>query len=298
MVYKEIKNKIPSLSSLLLAGSLFGGSGCKNCDRDKTQPDATEQKDQPAAPAEVQPAVNDDSAGQSGNNSIQRLSAHLSEAIKRFKEIFITVSDLDYLNISRQYKEMNLNDIKDKEGLQKALKEVVQVIIEDKNPVVPIPNNVRPRLFGLSFVPTLAHFKKYPYASASAIQRIIKFFNKLFTIKEEYFKNIADRLPESASDNLIQKLDELRKEAEETLQPDYRSVDNAKGHYRIITGPSLARFFNGKSRGGKDYREVKVVFGAKVKNIWLKFKQANQGIPQYSTGGPQETGFFSKRGTA
>ncbi|WP_243018083.1 MULTISPECIES: hypothetical protein [Candidatus Cardinium] len=290
MVYKEIKNKIPSLSSLLLAGSLFGGGGCKNCDGE-TKSDATEQKDQPVAPAEAQSAVNDDSKGAEKNDSRIVADPDLASANKHALQVFSTALGLDYLKNSSDLHSLTEKDFStffSGNTPEAHVYNLIQNISKDKDKYNPdIIHTLQP-LFSLS-EKAIAKFK-YCCALARFVNEIPLFVEAMGKVYNLLFKEVAAGATQD-------QLKELKKTCiDNDLLPRLKAFESTTTFHesiagKLLDGAQLARFFTDKDAKGKEKSEanknghsygVPAILEDKCA-VWIKTKTSDKSCKDNTT---------------
>lgn len=247
MVYKKIGNKIPSLSSLLLAGVLLGSSCPSKKDKDGA---ATEQASNHEGGAGQTPE------GAKGAGKV--FSEPYRKAAEKILKCVVTVSGVDHL--ARKPMVLDEDDLKDD---SKEVKQKVEGLFRSftiDRYLQAYPSSLQGCFAGLSdkkfksFASGAKTGTKHKYAYGSAINEIAKFWNGLHVVYEKMMKQIERGAAEDEMANLEREVDRLLLQVRPNdgsismFSKDHKFYDSKKA--TMLTGDQLARFLTDLAQDG------------------------------------------------
>ncbi|MGI2299786.1 hypothetical protein [Candidatus Cardinium hertigii] len=238
MIYKKIGNKIPSLSSLLLAGVLLGS----NCNKDKNEKageDTTKNTEQGAEGEKPKDA------------SGKRLSPEAVEAMKDiYKYLISDVLGIGRLNQQKEVFKVSEIDLVGESALQN-LMELCNKFTDKPNAGV-YPSNLRDVFIPLKNInlPSSVSLNggQRKFAHGTALNAIAHVWQTFST----YHKRMISLIDNGASQSdMVTLLTDLDKYYNETIHPsstvfkiDHPFYDSKEAD--LLTGSSLVRFLTGK----------------------------------------------------
>ncbi|MGI2257026.1 hypothetical protein ACRRVD_00320 [Candidatus Cardinium hertigii] len=245
MVYKKIGNKIPSLSSLLLAGVLLGS----NCSKGKDDP-AREQSIKNTEQSSEKQKTKDGGAGAThGSNFIA--------ANKEIKKIFFRALGLDYLPLDAQSKSANQgrvlslsdNDFSTKKNILDLVKRLAQSFSNNANAY---PLDLRENIAALGPI-NESFIKERPRAFGLAINEIANVRNGLANVATQMWEKIDQGAGDAAFKDLKEKsldpLSETLKPGSTKFKPGYKFSDASDA--KLLDGAQLARFLTDLDKKGQ-----------------------------------------------
>lgn len=294
MVYKKIGDKIPSLSSLLLAGALFTAGKCKSGDSDSGV------KDDPSM-------LEDDSLNSGGKNEKagnvgQKLSSDLAEAVKKFKTYLVQCANLDYLSSSCKplVVSLDMGEGKDKDrvALATTVKALIQSFYDEKSSAPAYPRELKESFKALDGLVTSKLCDRHPYAVGSAMSTMPRLLTSFRQVYTDYMANLNNGIPQVGIDKLIGRINDLIIQANDQLIPDSSFVDTNE-KCKLLGGARMARFLRGTSKGapqGKYQDVLTILKERKLQDLWIKFKK--NALPTSDEKDVAVGGVLSKVGTA
>jgi len=293
MVYKKIGNKIPSLSSLLLAGVLLGSS-CPKEKKDTVGEDKIKDTEQGAEEKE------------GGIGAIH--GPNFVAANKEIRRIFFRALGLDYLPLDKKSQSANQpyvlslseNDYSIKKNTLDLVKRLIQSFVNGANAY---PLDLRENIAALASVPE-SYIKDRPRAFASAINEIPLVRNSLSNIAIQMWEKIDQGEGDLGLKELKEKaLDPLSKTLElgsTKFKPSTKFSDASDA--KLLDGTQLARFLTdldkkGRARGtdnavGKSYGIPTVL--DKSLPVCIKNKKKEEGC---KTNTQAEPAYIGSRGS-
>ncbi|WP_342265238.1 hypothetical protein [Cardinium endosymbiont of Philonthus spinipes] len=291
MVYKKIGDKIPSLSSLLLAGALFTAGKCKSGDPDSgVKDDPSMLEGDTSKPAGKQ---------EEADNTGQKLSSHLAEAVQAFKRALINCSGLSHLAGEKKPLSYDLVDFKGKDNKEMAEKaKGLLISLHDENvAALAYPKGLKSAFAALQELVKKKAYAKYPYAYALSIREIPVHWGGLHGIYSDMVKKITSCMPQDSLSFLIEKVDALMKSANEIFVSSKEFADNPTKKHELLKGPRFVRLLNGRSRQGSSYPEVPILFNKPtLSKLWVKFKP--EEFPKPDLDNARAGDVLNKRGAA
>ncbi|MGI2261863.1 hypothetical protein ACRRVA_00855 [Candidatus Cardinium hertigii] len=241
MVYKKIGNKIPSLSSLLLAGVLLGS----NCGKDNKETPGEQTARNTEQGVEEKKAKDGSVRVTHGSNFIA--------ANKEIKKIFFRALGLDYLPLDAQSKSANQpyvlslsnNDFSAKKSILDLVKRLIQSFANDANAY---PLDLRENIAALASVPE-SYIKERPRAFALAINQIPTVRNRLANVAIQMWEKIDQGAGDAAFKDLKESsLDPLKLDLTKFRSNEkFSDVSDAK----LLDGAQLARFLTDLDKKGQ-----------------------------------------------
>ncbi|CAH2560034.1 hypothetical protein [Cardinium endosymbiont of Oedothorax gibbosus] len=289
MVYKKIGDKIPSLSSLLLAGVLFGG--CKD-DKNKNNGSDTGTDNAIFSDHKQENAE--------GGKANQKLSSDLTAAVRKFKRALASCSAIDHLAAKVKPLIVNLDELKGDKGGKAKLEDRVRALIssfyDGSTCAEAYPKSLKGCFSSLSHIVKRKSYIPYTYAYGAAMKAIAEFWKELHDIYGEMMKQIDNGTPQAKSDSLTKKVDALLEKvngSDSKFTSSYQFLDT--GGYQMLNGPRLARFLIDKSKGGSSYGLQSLLNDRMFNRVWFKYKQ--NPLPNLDPTDVRINNVLTKKGT-
>ncbi|CDG49798.1 hypothetical protein [Cardinium endosymbiont of Bemisia tabaci] len=291
MVYKKIGNKIPSLSSLLLAGVLLGS----NCNKDKNEKageDTTKNTEQGA-----------EGEGAKGSGMKTTSNPGFIAANKEIIKIFFRALGLDYLPLAKQSQSPNqphVLSLSDNDYSKTNILELVKRLTGSfvKNASA-YPIDLRENIAALASVPD-NYIRERPRAFALAINEIPLVRNNLANIASQMWEKIDQGEGDAGLKELKEKaLDPLSLTLQQGLTKFKASTKfSDASSAKLLDGSQLARFLTdldkkGKLRGssaaiGKSYGIPTIL--SKQFSVCIKNKKQDEACKVNTSSDPSSIG--------